>query len=89
MKMLVHEECSWTFVGLELETTQWAKDNPFERKQETALMDPECTAPKGATSITTTRPKKRTLGEVIAGDGFVCVCVCVCGDVCVCVLEFV
>lgn len=37
-----------------------------KKQQETALNGPECTAPEGATSITVTRPKRRTLGEVIA-----------------------
>ena len=45
-----------------------AKIQPIweKKQQETALNGPECTAPWGATSITVTRPKRRTLEEVIA-----------------------
>lgn len=57
-----------------------AKIQPIceKKQQETALNGPECTTPKGATSITVTRPKRRTLGEVIAEmEMAVCVFVCV------------
>lgn len=66
-----------------------AKIQPIceKKQQETALNGPECTAPEGATSITVTRPKRRTLGEVIAKmEMAVCVCLCMCD--CVCVLFF-
>lgn len=56
-----------------------AKIQPiWGKKQETALNGPECTAPRGATSITVTRPRRRTLEEVIAKmeiAAYACVCV--------------
>lgn len=71
-----------------------AKIQPIceKKQQETALNGPECTAPEGATSITVTRPKRRTLGEVIAKmEMAVCVhvrlCVCFAFFLPVCGLE--
>lgn len=67
-----------------------AKTQPIweKKQQETALNGPECTAPEGATSITVTRPKRRTLGEVIA-EMEMAVCVFVHVWVCFCAYVWV